>query len=31
MPDEQVIIQGEDDKVLYIIMMGSAKVYIKEE
>jgi CRP-like cAMP-binding protein len=31
MADEKVIVQGEDDKVLYIIMIGSAKVYIKEE
>ena len=28
MPDEEVIIQGEDDKVLYIIMIGAVKVYI---
>jgi hypothetical protein len=31
MPDEKVIIQGEGDKVLYIIMIGGVKIYIKEE
>ena len=31
MADEKVIIQGEADKVLYIILLGAVKVYMKEE
>ena len=31
MADEKVIIQGEADKVLYIILIGMVKVYMKEE
>jgi len=31
MTDEKVIVQGNNDKVLYIILIGAAKVYIKEE
>ena len=31
MPGEKVIIQGENDKILYILMMGSVKVYMKEK
>ena len=29
MVDEKVIVQGENDKQLYIIMMGRVKVYMK--
>ena len=31
MTDEKVIVQGNNDKVLYIILIGAAKVFIKEE
>jgi len=31
MADEKVIIQGEGDKVCYIILIGGVKVYMKEE